>query len=533
MKNSRLILLGLLLLVSCNTALRQNAMQIRLANLDSLLNQMPRVVLDSLEQMDVSEHPGEVQSYYNLLLTIARDKSYVDFTDDSIISLATDWYRNGRDPEKLARSLIYLGIVRYSLNPMDTLPYLHLKEAEELMNIHALEDPQLQVLLYGYLGDINLRNRNYPEAEVCFENGLEASKKAGNHRNYVLAFINLFYAKMYLDKTSEAEDIVLQINAIDSIPNELIPSVKKVNAFFYQTGSTFKEAIRHSINDSLRGMYETDKPGVLFNISQFYMKLNRIDSAVFYGKACLDAIVDSMNLDNYRYYKHLAYLYTLTGEHKESSDNYKKALEAFQTYHTLVNEKRILELEKKYNIAAAQQALLKEKLKKRAYIICSIILLAIVIISMLGLFYWKNTAVQNKQLETVKQQKIDQLNFFVDTFNNTAGIFPGLLEEIYQLAHKSRLSCPEMYNDLIACVDKVKREYQNSFSATTQHNFIKEIFNSEDLQIQLSDREKIIYVLSESGFTNASIAGLLNVSSDNIRSSISKIKQKVAANCRI
>ncbi|MDD4486861.1 MAG: hypothetical protein PHG62_09080, partial [Proteiniphilum sp.] len=101
MRNSRLILLGLLLLVSCNTALRQNAMQIRLAHLDSLLNQMPRVVLDSLEQMEISDYPEFNQAYYNLLLTIARDKAYADFTDDSIISLAADWYRNGKDPEKL------------------------------------------------------------------------------------------------------------------------------------------------------------------------------------------------------------------------------------------------------------------------------------------------------------------------------------------------------------------------------------------------------------------------------------------------
>ena len=49
------ILLGLLLLVSCNTAIRQHAMQARLANLDSLVNHVPRVVLDSLEQIDVSE----------------------------------------------------------------------------------------------------------------------------------------------------------------------------------------------------------------------------------------------------------------------------------------------------------------------------------------------------------------------------------------------------------------------------------------------------------------------------------------------
>ena len=108
-----------------------------------------------------------------------------------------------------------------------------------------------------------------------------------------------------------------------------------------------------------------------------------------------------------------------------------------------------------------------------------------------------------------------------------------LLEEIYQLAHKSRQSWPEMYNDLIACLYKVKRDYKSSISAATQLDFLKEIFNSEGLQIQVSDREKIIYALSESGFTNELIAGLLNVSEDNIRASISKIKRKMGAKSEI
>ena len=60
------ILFGLLLLVSCKTASRQHAMQARLAKLDSLVIHGPRVVLDSLDQMDVAECPGVVQSYYNL-----------------------------------------------------------------------------------------------------------------------------------------------------------------------------------------------------------------------------------------------------------------------------------------------------------------------------------------------------------------------------------------------------------------------------------------------------------------------------------
>ncbi len=533
MKNFPIVWSVLFLLVACNSTETRSSVHKRLAALDSLVNNQPEQVTDCLEKMDVRNYSRADRAYYNLLLTIARDKSYVEFRDDSIISSATDWFRAGKDPLLFARSLIYLGIVRHTLNPMDTLPYLHLKEAEEVMKIHALEDPQLQVLLYGYMGDINLRNRNFSEAEFCFEKGLEAGKKAGNHRNYIGTLINLFYSKILLKKTDEVEEIVLQLNTLDSIPDELTPYIKKVNAYYYQTGHTLNEAIAHTLNDSLKGMYETDKPRILFDISQFYMKLNRIDSAVVYGKACLDAIVDSMNLDNYMYYKHLAYLYTLTGEYKESSENYKKALEAFHTYHTVVNEERILELEKKYNVAAVQQALLQEKLKKRAFIMCSIILLALVIISICGLRYWKHTAVQNKQLESIKQQKIDQLRFFVNAFNNTAGIIPGFIEEIYLLAHKSRASCPELYENLIKSVSHVNREYHRSFTAITRDGLFPDVFNTETLPAQLSDREKIIYVLSESGFTNVLIAGLLNVSTDNIRSSKSKINRKLEENNKI
>jgi uncharacterized protein HemY len=68
---------------------------------------------------------------------------------------------------------------------MDTLPYIHLREAEQVMKTHAIEDPQLLVLLYGYLGDISIRNINYTQADIYFEKELSVCKKTKNHQNYV------------------------------------------------------------------------------------------------------------------------------------------------------------------------------------------------------------------------------------------------------------------------------------------------------------------------------------------------------------
>ncbi|MFA5739288.1 MAG: hypothetical protein WC902_10935 [Bacteroidales bacterium] len=250
MKNFSIVWTVVFLMIACNSTGTGSSAHDQLAALDSLVNNQPEQVTDRLEKMDIGNYSRADRAYYYLLLTIARNNSYVEFRDDSIISSATDWYRIGKDPILYARSLIYLGIVRYALNSMDTLPYIHLREAEHVMKAHAIEDPQLQVLLFGYLGDISMRNLNYDVADKYFEKELSVCKKTENHRNYIGTLINLFYSKILLKGTDEAEEIVMQLNNQDSIPDELVPYIKKVNAYFYQTGHTFNEAIAHTLNNS-------------------------------------------------------------------------------------------------------------------------------------------------------------------------------------------------------------------------------------------------------------------------------------------
>jgi uncharacterized protein HemY len=78
-----------------------------------------------------------------------------------------------------------------------------LREAEHVMKAHAIEDPQLQVLLFGYLGDISMRNLNYTEADIYFEKELSVCKKTKNHQNYVGTLINLFYSKILLKEPTK------------------------------------------------------------------------------------------------------------------------------------------------------------------------------------------------------------------------------------------------------------------------------------------------------------------------------------------
>ncbi|NCC55643.1 MAG: hypothetical protein EOM11_09220, partial [Erysipelotrichia bacterium] len=88
---------------------------------------------------------------------------------------------------------------------------------------------------------------------------------------------------------------------------------------------------------------------------------------------------------------------------------------------------------------------------------------------------------------------------------------------------------PEFYHTLQEKIVSINKEYRKSCSAIIQDPLFNNIFNNDNnLPAQLSDREKLIHKLSESGFSNELIAGLLNVTTDNIRSSKSKINRKIA-----
>ncbi len=93
MKNFSIVWTVVFLMIACNSTGTGSSAHDQLAALDSLVNNQPEQVTDRLEKMDIGNYSGQIGPIYYLLLTIARNNSYVEFRDDSIISSATDWYR--------------------------------------------------------------------------------------------------------------------------------------------------------------------------------------------------------------------------------------------------------------------------------------------------------------------------------------------------------------------------------------------------------------------------------------------------------
>ena len=88
-----------------------------LAAADSLMEEHPDSALMMLNEYPSGTPTSEADSaYYALLLTHARYKNFIDETDDSLISSATDYFLDHDDKGKASRALFLQGMIRMNAN---------------------------------------------------------------------------------------------------------------------------------------------------------------------------------------------------------------------------------------------------------------------------------------------------------------------------------------------------------------------------------------------------------------------------------
>ena len=184
MKRTRILflLLGLLLLMSCNDPKHiTNALH----HAEALMNETPDSAWSVLNTLSPDEmEQKRTRALYALLYTQAQDKTYRDETNDSLISVAVDYYRDTDDVRRKFLTYYYKGRVHFNgkdyLNAMTC--YM---EAEQLADTVA--DDYLSGLLYAELGRIYDIYYDYPKSLEAYHKSAECYERAGKirHRNYI------------------------------------------------------------------------------------------------------------------------------------------------------------------------------------------------------------------------------------------------------------------------------------------------------------------------------------------------------------
>ena len=197
------LLLTLLLLAGCNDPKHVTD---TLTRAEALMNEHPDsawAVLNTLSPDEMGQN--RTRALYALLYTQAQDKTYRDETNDSLISVAVDYYRDTDDIRRKFLSYYYKG--RVYTNAKDYLNAMTCyMEAEQLTD--AVGDDYLTGLLYAELGRIYDIYYDYPKSLEAHQKAAECYERAGKirHRNYM--WLNQSSLLRSMNESGEAERLL-------------------------------------------------------------------------------------------------------------------------------------------------------------------------------------------------------------------------------------------------------------------------------------------------------------------------------------
>ena len=198
------LLLTLLLLAGCNDPKHVTD---TLTRAEALMDAHPDsawTVLNTLSPDEMGQN--RTRALYALLYTQAQDKTYRDETNDSLISIAVDYYRHTDDARRKFLSYYYKGRVHFNAKDYQnaTLCYM---EAEQLAD--EVGDDYLVGLLYAELGRIYDIYYDYPKSLEAHQKAAECYERAGKirHRNYM--WLNQSSLLRSMNEYGEAERLLL------------------------------------------------------------------------------------------------------------------------------------------------------------------------------------------------------------------------------------------------------------------------------------------------------------------------------------
>ena len=173
---------------------------------EALMNEDPDsawAVLNAISPDEMGQNRN--RALYALLYTQAQDKTYRDETNDSLISVAVDYYRHTDDVRHKFLSFYYKGRVHFNAKDYQnaTLCYM---EAEQLVD--AVGDDYLAGLLYAEMGRIYDIYYDYPKSLEAYQKAAEYYGRAGKtrHRNYM--WYNQSNVCRNLNKYNESERLL-------------------------------------------------------------------------------------------------------------------------------------------------------------------------------------------------------------------------------------------------------------------------------------------------------------------------------------
>ncbi|MBQ3610386.1 MAG: hypothetical protein IJA03_10170 [Bacteroidaceae bacterium] len=389
-----LLLLLLALLTACNDP---KPVTDALHRAETLMNEHPDSALAVLNTLSPDAMgKNRTRAHFALLYTQAQDKNYINETNDSLITIATDYYRHTDDVRRKFLSHYYKGrVLANAGNYLDaTSCYM---EAEQLVD--AVADDYLVGLLYAEMGRIYRLYYDYPKSLEAHQKAAECYERAGKirHRNYM--WLNQSSIYLNINKYDESERFLRM--ALEAGKNE-----KDNDLIESCLGSLVMSCVEQNQMAEAKELYEEldlivdeayGSPSFMGSLAEMYASEGQFvqaEACVEKGWERVDCCTDSINL-----YVASSELYSRQGRNDLAYHELLKAM-------TLQNEEAKQALQQP--VLTAQCDFLSERLAFEAYqvqiekrlkgLYVLVSVLALVIVTFLFVWIFKKYRKKSRQV---------------------------------------------------------------------------------------------------------------------------------------
>lgn len=489
--------------------------------------------------------PNE-RAMYNLVYAISYNEVHHDFKNDTLITSALAYFKNNEDDYNYCRALLFKGITLLNRSKSDPSAVSYLKQAQDLQESQKFKDTLLLFNLNLYLGKALRYRSEYAKAEIHYTKAFDIAKKSEKMSDQLIVRLELFWSCLSQRKFKEALENIIEFEDQQNLSPEIIYSLYNALASYHNAKREFDIAIAYLKKmQDLDRIYDfsDERSKLYYTLAMYYKRSEKLDSTMHYAVLATQSITDSISLDNHFYFRYLAGLYEIKGDHKSALENYKQAYKYYISSYTKHNKTRFAEIEKKYDFSVVEKNLRMTKRFKELFFISMILVFFISSITMI-LFYKRLkrargelnfNASRIEEKTKILQDKIEgirQLTLTNELLGIQAELYSKLSEDIHKLAAKTRKISPDIAESIDKTADDSKTMFKNRLSTIAEKLDVSSLLSENDKAKELSDMEKMIFVLFEMNYSTSEIALLLGISQASVRSIKVRIKDKTSTkNC--
>jgi tetratricopeptide (TPR) repeat protein len=506
----------------------------RLKKLDMALISDPYRVRDSLDKIKVAALDEANSAYYWLLSAVTNERCGVVEKEDSMIIISEKHFKDRKDYMNFCRSVLYKGVIRYNQYKQDTLTATFFSNVGNLMLRYRVNDPATKATLYKYLGKLKRANGEFANSAEYLRKSRQLSEEINDSLEVRRLDLELFYVNLAQKDYSQAlANIAHYIDSDTTNPLKAYELNEAISQFFIER-EEFDIAIvylRNMLEMSGRiGKGVIDRSQLYHRISLYYKNKNMLDTAISYSRRSLAALNGNASTNGHVYYNYIAGLYEAKGDLTNAIDNYKKAYESHKYTYSNYTSKNVSRIESLYETSVKEADLQNERNNRKYFTLLGIMIIGVLTsITLLLRKRVKNfrdeSHLAKKEIRKAENE-VSKMKFVNELNEMSIGLLYQLMRSVSIEADRSRAGASDTADRLVQCISQTKKSSKERIAEIVQNNFISDYPNLQYLS-NLTDFEKVVFVLLDNGYSIREVAALLDRTQSCISGEKSKIKEKI------